>query len=46
MDYPASKEEVVKHAEDAGADDNVLAAMENLPDQTYHKPTDVSEHLS
>ena len=46
MDYPASKADVVRHAEEAGADDSVLATLKDLPEQTYHKPTDVSGELS
>lgn len=43
LDYPASKEDVVQKAEDSGADDATLDALQNLPDKTYEKPTDVTE---
>lgn len=45
MDYPASKDDVVQHAKDAGADSGVMDALEKLPEKTYEKPTDVSEEL-
>lgn len=43
LDYPVSKDDVVRKAEDAGADDTVLDALRNLPDKTFEKPTDVTE---
>lgn len=43
LDYPAGKEDVVRKAEDSGADDATLESLRNLPDRTYEKPTDVTE---
>ncbi len=43
VDYPASKEELIEHAKKQGADDNAISALEQLPDQEYDSPTDVSE---
>ena len=43
LDYPVSKDEVVKKAEDSGADDATLEALRNLPDREYEKPTHVTE---
>ncbi|HST72888.1 MULTISPECIES: DUF2795 domain-containing protein [Kocuria] len=43
LDYPVSKEDVVRKAEDSGAGDTVLEALRNLPDKTFEKPTDVTE---
>lgn len=45
MDYPASKDDIVSHAKDAGADDAVMDALKGLPEKTYNKPTDVSGEL-
>jgi Protein of unknown function (DUF2795) len=45
VDYPARKQDLVKRAQQEGADENVLAALERLPDQTYQSPADVSEAL-
>lgn len=46
LDYPASKDDIVKKAEDSGADENVLDALRGLPDQEYDAPTAVSSALS
>lgn len=43
VDYPASKEELIEHAKQQGADDNAISVLEQLPDQEYDSPTDVSE---
>ncbi len=43
LDYPASKEDLVKRAEQEGADENVSSTLERLPDQDYETPADVSE---
>ena len=45
MDYPASKEDLVKHAEEKGADDEVLSALKDLPDRKYETPADVNKEL-
>jgi hypothetical protein len=46
IDYPASKEDIVRTATDAGADDDVLNALEGIPDREYDGPTAVSEAVS
>lgn len=43
VDYPANKEELIEHAKQNGADENAIAVLEELPDQEYETPTDVSE---
>lgn len=43
LDYPASKQEIVSHAEDHGADEQVLSTLRELPDEEYESPVDVSE---
>lgn len=46
VDYPASKEDLVKHAKDKGADGTVLETLENLPDREFDSPTDVTKEAS
>lgn len=46
MDYPASKEDLVQHAKDKGADDAVLETLNNLPDREFDSPTDVNKEAS
>lgn len=45
IDYPASKQDIVSSAKNSGADDNVLDALNALPDRTYDAPTAVSEAI-
>jgi len=46
LDYPASKDEIVRTAQDAGADDDVLEALDGIPDREYDGPTAVSEAIA
>ncbi len=46
VDYPASKDDVVKAAEKNGADKEVMDALQSLKDQSFEKPTDVTKALS
>ncbi|MEI2582761.1 DUF2795 domain-containing protein [Scytonema sp. PRP1] len=43
VDYPASKEQLIQHAQKQGADDTAISVLNELPDQEYESPTDVSE---
>lgn len=45
VDYPATKDDVVKAAEQNGADEEILEALRNVSDSTFEKPTDVSKAL-
>lgn len=46
IDYPASKEDIVRTAKESGADENVLSALEGIPDREYDGPTAVSEAVA
>lgn len=46
VDYPASRDTLLSSAKDSGADDNVLQALENIPDREYDSPTAVSSAIS
>jgi len=46
MDYPASKEDIVRTAKDAGADEGVMSALEGIPDREYDGPPAVTEAVS
>ncbi|MCX7597129.1 MAG: DUF2795 domain-containing protein [Fischerella sp.] len=46
IDYPASKQELIQHAQQQGADENAIAVLQKLPEQEYKNPTDVSEAVS
>lgn len=43
MDYPCSKSELMDHARDQGADENVLRTIQNLPYDRFNSPNDISE---
>jgi hypothetical protein len=43
VDYPASKEQLIQHAQKQGADENAISVLQQIPDQEYETPTDVSE---
>jgi hypothetical protein len=42
IDYPASKDDIVRHAREQGGDDEVVAALEKIEDRTYEGPSGVS----
>ena len=46
VNYPASKAELVKHVEHNGAEENVRAAISNLPNQSYDSPAAVNRAIS
>ncbi len=45
MDYPANKDEIVKHAKSKGADEKVMETLEQLPEDDYETPADVSKAI-
>jgi len=45
VDYPTSKADLIKRAEQNGADEQVRATLEQLPDQKFSSPTDVSKGI-
>ncbi len=46
MDYPAGKEDLVKHAEGKNAAEDVLSFLRGLPDRKYETPADVNKEMS
>jgi hypothetical protein len=45
VDYPATKKELIENAKKAGADENILASLEQLSDKEFQTPADVSEEF-
>ncbi|PWF39439.1 DUF2795 domain-containing protein [Massilia glaciei] len=43
VDYPASKAELIENAKNLGADESVCASLEQLPDEDFQTPAQVSE---
>lgn len=46
LDYPASKEDVINHAEKNGVDQEIKSVLEKLPDEEFETPTDVNKAVS
>ncbi|HEX4256750.1 MAG TPA: DUF2795 domain-containing protein [Streptosporangiaceae bacterium] len=46
ISYPASKDDIVKHARNNKASDDVLDALNDLPDQEYDGPNEVSKAVA
>jgi hypothetical protein len=46
IDYPVSRDNLVKHAESSGASGEVLETLKGLPDREYDSPTDVNKEAS
>ena len=42
MDYPANKQQIIEHAEQHGADKEVLDALQKIEDREYEGPSGVS----
>lgn len=45
LDYPASKQDLIECAEKEGADDAVRSTLEQLPEQEYETPAEVSKAI-
>jgi hypothetical protein len=43
VNYPARKADLIKRAEQNGADEQARAALQQLPDQQFASPADVSK---
>ncbi|OUE10253.1 DUF2795 domain-containing protein [Clavibacter michiganensis] len=46
LDYPASKDDIVKKAEDSGADSDTLDALKSIEDKEYDAPTAINSAVS
>ena len=45
VDYPANREALLANAKKMGADENVCSSLEQLPDEDFETPADVSEAI-
>jgi hypothetical protein len=45
LDYPVQKQQLVERAREEGADREVLALIERLPDREYDSPVGVSREI-
>ena len=45
MDYPAGKQQILDHARQQGADQEVISALEQIPDREYDGPSGVQKEI-
>lgn len=45
IDYPAKKQDLLKHAQTHGAEPQVLETLKQLPEQTFEGPTGVTKAI-
>ena len=45
VDYPARRDDLVRAAEQHGADENVRTLLQQLPDEAYETPAEVSQAM-
>ncbi len=45
MDYPAKKEDLLKHAKGQNAPKDVISVLNRMPEQEYNSAVDVSKAL-
>ncbi|HEX2357328.1 MAG TPA: DUF2795 domain-containing protein [Micromonosporaceae bacterium] len=43
LDYPVSREDLVRRAQEQGADQETLHTLQTLPREEFNSPNDVSE---
>ncbi|MEU8804543.1 DUF2795 domain-containing protein [Spirillospora sp. NPDC048819] len=46
MDYPASKDDLIQHAQEHGAEEGILQALQAMPDREYDGPSGVSKEIT
>lgn len=46
VEYPASRQQIIDSARAGGADEDVIAAIEQVPDREYDGPTAVSQAVA
>ena len=46
ISYPATKDQLVEHARSQQADQDVLDALQSIPDREYDGPNEVSKAVS
>jgi hypothetical protein len=46
VNYPAKKNDLIKHAQQQGANQDVIATLKELRDANFNSPVDVSKAVS
>jgi len=45
VDYPAKKQDLLKHAQDHGADQQVIETIKQLPEQNFEGPVGITKAI-
>ncbi len=45
VNYPVSKEDLIRKAKEEGADENVIKTLEDIQQEEFNSPADVSEAI-
>lgn len=45
VDYPAKKQDLIKHAQSQGAEPQVMDTLKQLPEQTFDSPTSIAKAI-
>jgi hypothetical protein len=45
IDFPAKKQDLVKHAQKRGADEKVIETIKDLPEDEFHNAADVAKAI-
>jgi len=45
IDFPAKKQDLLKHAQQQGANQDVLETIENLPEEDFNNAADVAKAI-
>ncbi|PSR12292.1 hypothetical protein C8255_26820 [filamentous cyanobacterium CCP3] len=45
IEYPASKQDVIEHAKQQGADENICSTLEQMPEDEFETPADISKAI-
>jgi hypothetical protein len=45
IDFPAKKEDLVKHAQKQGANQEVIETIKSLPEEEFHNAVDVTKAI-
>jgi hypothetical protein len=43
--YPASRADIIRKAQESGADDTIMNALQKLPETQFRSPNDISSAL-
>ncbi len=45
VDYPAKKTDLIKKAQQEGANEQIIKALQQMPGEVFNKPTDVTRAI-